>query len=94
MLYLAMDYSAASVPGVFFFDAGVFYLEGVVEPRADTVPAAPMLTLVPSGIDRPVEPDRPAARIVAATRPMPGALRSRVAFTGAPPPSDGRSEDH
>ena len=95
-MYLALDYSDPSIPGVFFFDAEGFYLEGVVESRADAVPAtpAPSPSATPFGVDRSLERERPASRLIVVASPTPLTFHARAPRHGAPPPSDARSEDH
>lgn len=94
MLYLAMDYSSASAPGVFFVsDAEVFYLEGLVGSRVEAAAATLAVSApAPAGGARRVERERPAARLAAAAPPRPVAVGPRAAIPGPPPPSG--SEDH
>jgi len=48
LLYLTLDYSTPSVPGVFSFDTDAFYLDGVVDARCVATPATPPFAAPPA----------------------------------------------
>ena len=48
LLYLTLDYSTPSVPGVFSFDTDAFYLDGVVDARCVATPPTPSFAAPPA----------------------------------------------
>ena len=99
LLYLTLDYSTPSVPGVFWFDTEPFYLDGVVDARCVATPPTPPFAAPPAARTRTdcVSAAHHAVPSLARQTPpgrgvsAPRAVARRRAIAA---PSDPLSEDH
>lgn len=95
LLYLALDYSTPSLPGVFCFESTALYVDGVFDDRDVVPPATPAATPGTTALPGDRVIDVYASPVIAdvslvGVRPRP----LRVTDRGALLSSDRRSEDH
>jgi hypothetical protein len=94
LIYLAMDLSDPTVPGVFSLKAGGLFLDGALDGRAQPVSPRSVMPASPAVADRRVEPTRsePDAPPLAPVDP-PRVHRSAPRLLSSPS-TDAGSEDH
>lgn len=60
MLYVAIDFMNPTLPGVFYFDSGTLFVDGVVQAKSTT--SGPLETIQPMGVgDQRIDDDKTAA---------------------------------
>ena len=95
LLYVTVDYSDPSLPGVFSFDTDVYYVDGVVDARCAATPVTPVTPLSsPLRAEPRLTAERVVTRVVAempSVRAVAG--RARLRQRTAPPLAP-TSEDH
>lgn len=78
LLYVAADFADPSIPGVFFFDSGPLFVDGVVQLKSSASVDLPVMQPTPSKSTGEVRDEEGTARPRAAARP---ASSQRVRWT-------------
>jgi hypothetical protein len=79
LLYVAADFMDPSIPGVFFFDGGVLFVDGVIQLKSNVSTSVATLQPPPFG-SRPADSRRKTAAVGNTRRASSRPSRQRVLF--------------
>ncbi len=70
LLYITADFIDPSVPGVFFFDNDVLFVDGVIQFKSDASTDRTPLEPMPLGLPADCDDENSAAKVRAGARPL------------------------